>query len=392
MRLHFLHFRFFGSVLLMLFMLTVGTAGAYSGSHPPVNLAAIREVPPHSAPVHLAVSALNIASTVTHYLYVDDGTNPDSIDVFKIGTKLTHVGNYPTGGYVNEVIFGATNLAVTTGCLVYGDGIGFVDSYPINANGSLGTQISHIATSGAPSDIHIKKNTGTVYVNIPDTEIASYGISSGCTLTAESSVPTYGYNFFTFGIADDVLLAPDTNSSTLATYTLGSGGTITALSTVTGQYANPNSVAIEKSNSTFHVFTGKATLNIPQVQGGILNTSTGAITFMNGSPASDFNGADGASVTFDTMHHILIQGEQESSTLANYSTANGTLRFLNETHMAVSGEAPTNFAQLNTTLFVSMAPFIGNVEACTLTSYGATRCMSVARLTNKGFQAGMALL
>lgn len=391
MRLHFLRLSFFGSVLLLLFMLTGETAGAYSGSPPSVNLAAIWAGPRHRTPVSFKTSALPSASSGTHFLYVDDGGGiPDSIDVYKIGTTLTHVGNFPTGGYINTAYYGATNIAVTTGCLVYGDQAGFVDSYPINSNGSLGTQVSHIALPGVPSDIHINKNTGTVYVNMPSTEIASYGIGSGCTLTAESSVRTFGYSFVTFGIAGNVLLAPDINSSTLATYTLGPGGTITALSTVTGQFANPDSVAVEQSNSLFYVFTGQATYGHPFTQGGKLNTSTGAITFLHGSPAFDPKGEGGAGVIFDKIHHILIQAEQSSYTLANYSTASGTLRFLNQTPMARSNRSPVTFAQLNTTLFVAI--LYGPLEACTLTSQGATRCKFAARLTNDGLETGMAIL
>lgn len=60
--------------------------------------------------------------------------------------------------------------------------------------------------------------------------------------------------------------------------------------------------------------------------------------------------------------------------------------------MAVSGEQPSDFVQLNTKLFVSMI-LNGDVEACTLTSTGATGCKTVATLTStSGVEAGMALL
>lgn len=393
MRLHFLRFGFLGSALLMLLMLTGGTAGAYSGSHAGINPAAFRAVPRHSAPVHLKVSALDTSSSGTHYLYVDDGTNPDSIDVYKTGKTLTHVGNYPTGGAVSTAYFGASIIAVTPGCLIYGDGNGFVDSFPINTDGSLGTQVSHIAVSGVPSDIHIKKGTSTVYVNIPGNEIASFGLGSGCTLTSESSVATSSYFMVNFGIAGKVLLAPDLNTTSLVSYSLGTGGSITALNTVSGQVQGPDGVAVQKMPSgAFHVFTGQAIFGPPAAQAGKLNSSTGAITFMNGSPATDPNGNNGAGVTFNTTNHILIQGEQFSGTLANYTVVKGTISFVSETTMAVSGESPSNFAQLNAKLFVSMI-YNGDVEACTLTSSGATGCKTVATLTStSGVQAGMALL
>lgn len=393
MRLHFLRLSFPVSVLLILFMLTGGTAGAYSGSHSGINPAAYRAVPRHSAPVHLKVSVLDTSSSGTHYLYVDDGTSPDSIDVYKTGATLTHVGNYPTDGDNASAYFGSSIFAVTTGCLVYGNGNGYVDSYPLNADGSLGTQVSHIAISGVPSDVHIKKGTHTAYVNVPNGEIASYNIGSGCTLTFEHSVATFSNLFLNFGIANKVLLAPDQNTGALVTYSLGTGGSITALNTVAGQFSSPDGVAVQKlSSGAYNVYTGQAIYGTAQTQGGKLNSSTGAITFLKGSPASDPNSVNGASVTFDMTHHILIQGEQFSSTLANYSVANGTVSFLSEILMAVGHVEPTYFAQLGSTLFVSM-DILGDVEACTLTSTGAKGCKTVATLTNNnGRQAGMALL
>jgi hypothetical protein len=207
------------------------------------------------------------------------------------------------------------------------------------------------------------------------------------------SVATSSYFIVNFGIAGKVLLAPDLNTSTIATYTLGTGGAITALNTVTGQISGPDSVAVQKLPSgAFHVYTGQATGSAPQAQGGKLNSSTGAITFLKGSPATDPSGSNGASVTFDKTHHILIQGEQFSDTLANYTVVKGTLSFKSETTMAVSGESPSDFAQLNSKLFVSMV-YNGDVEACTLTSTGATGCKTVATLTStSGVEAGMALL
>ena len=393
MRLHFLRLSFLGSALLMLFLLTGGTAGAYSGSHRGINPAFIRSFPRHSKPVHLTVSALDTSSSGTHYLYVDDGTAPDSIDVYKTGATLTHVGNYPTDGINASTYFGSSIFAAIPGCMVYGNGNGFVDSYPLNTNGSLGTQVSHIAISGMPSDVHIKKGTHTAYVNVPNGEIASYNIGSGCTLTFDSSVSTASNFFANFAIAGKVLVTTDLNSGVIATYTLGTGGSITALNSVASQISTPDSLAVQKlPNGSFHVYTGQATGSAPQAQGGKLNSSTGAITFLNGSPASDPGGSNGAAVTFDTTHHFLIQGEQLSDTLANYSVISGTLSFTSQTSMAVGNEEPRYFEQLNSTLFVSMT-YNGDVEACTLTSTGATGCKTVATLTNTfGDQAGMALL
>jgi len=385
MRLHFPRLSLISSTLLLLFMLTAGTAGASSSSfHASTNR------------VQLKTGVLNTASTGTHYLYVDDGTSPDSIDVYKIGTTLTHVGNYPTGGgiYQHITYYGATNIAVTTHCLIYGDENNFIDSYPLKSNGALGTQVSHLSVQGTPSDIHIVTSTNTVYVSLPyANEFVSYKLGTGCTLTTETELPIGHHAFLNFGIAGHVLFAPDVTNGLLVTYILGKFGTINPLNSITSPIGAPDGVAIQQLKSgTYQVYTGQASNGYPQTQAGNLNTSKGTITFLKGSPASDFKGYGGASITIDTTHNILIQGEQIGNTLANYSVANGTLSFKSETPVAKTGEAPSDFAQLNSTLYIDMF-YNGDVEACTLKSTGAYGCHTVATLTStNGYQAGIAIL
>ena len=93
MRFHFLRLTVIGPVLLLLLILTAGTAGATSVSHPGFNLNTAGTPAHHYTPEHLNVTKLHISNGGgTHYLYVDDGTCPDAIDVYKTGNSLTHVG------------------------------------------------------------------------------------------------------------------------------------------------------------------------------------------------------------------------------------------------------------------------------------------------------------
>lgn len=392
MRFHCLRLSVLGSTLLMLLMLTANTVSA--ATHPPagVNRANFGAIPHHSTPVHLKVSALDTSSSGTHYLYVDDGTSPDSIDVYKTGKTLTHVGNYPTDG--NNTIggpYGASNIAVTPGCLLFGTGDGYLDSFVLNADGSLGTEASHLQTYGAsPDDIHIKG--AIAYVNIPDFNLLSYSIGTGCVLTPLHSLITYSEYYLQFAIIGNDWVTIDTNTGNIDTFALGADGSITPKKFVRSQISIPDGVAIQTVNgTTYRIFTGQGTAGAPQVQGGKFEIQTGSVHYLKSSPATDPNGTNGASVIVDNADAVLIQGEQYSDTLANYSIKGG-LVFLSETPMAVSGESPSTFVQLNNGIFIDMI-YNGDIEHCQLTSSGATGCKTVVTLTdNSGVSAGMALL
>lgn len=101
MRFHFLRLTLIGPALLLLLMFSAGTAGATSRSHPALNMLAVRGPSQHKV-VQVSVHPFSMNNSGTHYLYAEDGTFPDSIDVYKIGKPLTHVGNYPNEGCGNQ--------------------------------------------------------------------------------------------------------------------------------------------------------------------------------------------------------------------------------------------------------------------------------------------------
>lgn len=403
MRLHFPRFTFVAPILLLLMLLfTTGTAGAASNSHPN-RLKNAAALPHQYAPKHISVSKLNMSGSGSHYLYVDDGTCPDSIDAYKTGSTLTHVGNYPNDGCTTIAYYGASSLATVSAnknhgtCLLYADSSGFVDSFVINADGSLGAESSHLPTAsgGFPSNIVTDTHGNTAYETNPGYDLESYSIGSGCVLTFLQSTTASSQFYTSTVVINKDLVTTDLFGNTIDTYILGSGGSMTLKNSVASQIVGPDSLAVQvlnpTNNPTYRVFTGQATATAPQVQGGRF-TRGGKITFLPGSPLTDPNGLNGAGVTFDNALNVLIQGEQYTGTLANYSAGRNGFAFLSETTMAVAGESPSTFVQLNKTLFVDMI-YNGDLEACTLTRAGATGCASVAVLTsNFGVSAGIALL
>ena len=389
-------------------MFSAGTAGAASRPHPSLNMLAFRGPTQHKV-VQVSVQPFNMNSSGTHYLYAEDGTCPDSIDVYKIGKSLTHVGNFPNDGCGNQGYFGTSSIAVTGTnsvhgpCLVYISQSGYVDSFPINADGSLGSEVSHVPTAGnaAPDDVVISSNGKFAYVSDSSVDLESYGIGAGCALTFLKAAPTTEY-YLSFVLDGTNLIAPDSNSGNIDTWTLGPNGSITFLASAPGQLSFPDSIALQiqrtKSGKVTNVFTGQATLGVPQAQGGQYNKKTGAFAFLTGSPATDPNGADGAAVFFDSKDSVLIQAEQFTGTLASYSVSAGTpgvvgsISFTSETPLAVKTNAPADFAHLGSTLFVD-ARYNGDIEACHLSPGGASGCASVAVMTNTtGTSVGLAVL
>jgi hypothetical protein len=408
MRFHFLRLTLIGPVLLLLLMFSAGTAGAASRPHPSLNMLAFRGPTQHKV-VQVSVQPFNMNSSGTHYLYAEDGTCPDSIDVYKIGKSLTHVGNFPNDGCGNQGYFGTSSIAVTGTnsvhgpCLVYISQSGYVDSFPINADGSLGSEVSHVPTVGnaLPADVVISSDGKFAYVSDSSIDLESYGIGAGCALTFLKAAPTTEL-YISFALDGTRLIAPDTNTGNIDTWTLGPNGSITFLASAPGQISRPDSIALQikhtKSGTVTNVFTGQAVISAPQAQGGQYNKKTGAFAFLTGSPATDPNGSDGAAVFFDGKDSFLIQGEQLSGTLASYSVSVGTpgvvgsISFKSETPLAVKTNAPSDFAPLGSTLFVD-ARYNGDIEACHLSPGGASGCASVAVMTNTtGTSVGLAVL
>lgn len=400
-------------VLLLVAFLLLATAGgsmtgtAMAASGPPVS-ASPGQAP--RAPVPLGHPTVSIDATDDgRLLYVDDGACADAIDVYTIhASGLVFVGAFPTGGgCAPSRFFGSQDLDVTPAndihgrCLVYADlGNGFVDSFPIVAGGGLGVLVSQLPNSGA-DDVHIAHNGRLVYVNSPGSQLASYALGPGCTLTALATLPVTNFYISVALINATRLVTVDSNTGTIDTFALTSSGGISLLNSVPGQIASPDSVAVltrtAKDHDPSDVFTGQATGSPPQAQGAREKLSTGALTFLGGSPASDPAGSNGAAVFADDDHLLLVQGEQLSNSLAVYKIGlghPGSMAFLEETPLSPTGGLlPSAFARVDNTLFVETL-FGGDVEACLITSSsGVSGCATAAVLPDTtGSMGGIVLL
>jgi hypothetical protein len=410
MRLRFLHPALIGAVLFSLLVLTAIPASAASRQQSSVNPAVLK-ASPHHTPVHVTANphALRDAGPKIHYLYVEDGTCPDSIDVYAIShTTLTHVGNFPNSACTNFAYFGAQGIDVTSAnsthgpCLVQGDQSGFVDSYTLNPNGSIAPLVSSVPDSATPSDVHISHDGQLVYVSSPGTDLESYALGAGCTLAARATVSTSHFYVSILLDGPKRFVTTDIYAGTIDTYALTASGGMTLLASVAGQIDFPDALALQtastSSGTVQNLFTGSASGGQPQAQGGQYNTTNGTLAFLSGSPASDPSGSVGAAVFFDNADSLLVQGEQLSSTLGVYSVSAGTpgapgsMSFLEQTPLAVSSDNPTLFVMSGPNLFVD-GLFNGDIESCHPSSSGVSGCTTAAVLTNTGGSSnGMVIL
>ncbi len=401
-----------GAILLLLLIMTVSPSVAASRQQ-----SAAKPTPQmtfgHFTTPHVTANAVLPASpnSSPHYLYADDGTSPDSIDVWKIGTTLTHVGNYPDNANNDSGIYNATSrLAVATmdkthgNCLLQADGNnnsppGYLNSYPINSDGSLGTQASHLqaqSTSGPTGDVHVSGDTA--YLDNQGADFESYSIGTGCVLTFEHSAPQAGQDI-DFALVGKELFAPDCSVESFDIYKLGTGGTITFL-TYTAAHANcPDGVAAgtvaTKTGNVTNVFSGQSITSPATVEGGQLNKKLGVVTFLTGSPASDSSGELGLAELYDTNDGLLISGEAFSSAIGVYKVKHGvpgtpgSIAYLAHVSLPSAGE-PEVLVQFHEILFE--LSFNGVVYSCTLAKTGVSGCAVAATTTSSALASGLAYL
>lgn len=352
-----------------------------------------------------ANSAASVATfTGTHYLYADEGngpwdSKPDNIEVFSITSSgSSHQQTKATGANQTIGLYGSNTLAIAPqnskhgDCLLLADYAGFVDSFSILANHRVSSEVSHLAdpiSGGTPGDVHVSTSGNLAYVADVTSSLSSWHIGAGCVLTAASTVSAGGgkgyYNLAPVNATR--LVAPDENNSTIDTFSLTSTGGMTLLNSVQSQVPFAGGVTVSSGG----VFTGSTVAGPPSyAEAGQYVPSTGAVTFINGSPASDPTGHVGAAVLFDPTNRYLIEGNAESGTLANYSVLGSppTLAFTSETPLAVAGGFPDQLTVLGATLIVN-GRLNGDIEACQLTSGGASGCTTLVTLVNTGKSNGL---
>ncbi len=363
--------------------------------------------------------AATVASGSTHYLYVDDGACPDTIDAYQIGSSLTPVGSYSAPGCIFPPFTGPSTLAVAAAnsthgpCLIY-SGIdsnknGFVASYPINSDGSLGTMVSQVATQqGDPyGGVQVDGKGKFAFTSESGVDIETFAIGSGCSLTFAHAFSTGNATDIDLTVIAHNLVTPDATTSGINSYQINPDGSLSFLNV---QYTNSYpGLAVQtyhtSTGTQYRVFASSSNAQSQvQAEGGVYAVKTGVITPLHGSPRTDTKATNVYAIFFDNTDSLLIQSvgvpkmkngfPYYIGKLAIYRVQGYTMSFVSNVSMASSTDAPAFFAQSGSTLFLNGVDSQSNhdVETCTLSSSGVSGCVDAATVTNSsGGIAGMVI-
>jgi hypothetical protein len=355
---------------------TTGSASSGSVGHARAGDAAARVVGSLSVP---------LAKTHAHFLYAQDGTCPDGIDVFKLsGTTLSHIQTVKKVGCPVSTWFGSHHLAVVTtptDCLIYADQQdGYVRSFKIDAKtGKLSTTPTTTANvGGGPSDLAVSGST--VFESDPNNFIDVFTVGAGCHLGIDSQNSTEGERDIDIAaINPTTVVSADYDSSLIVVYTLQSDGKFAETTRDSSQIFDPQGVALYTSSNGLNVFTGQATDVQPQTQG--FKVKRGVFTPLKHSPqiSSDESSSNGAAVTVSKANHLLAQADQGSGQIGWDNWSAGGMSYTGDTPLAHKYE-PSELTILGNDLFVAQVED-GDVEACTLAPNKVSHCHSVVKLT-----------
>lgn len=366
-----------------LFALQAAPSGATTVSAP---TSALDHARSNGATAHVEGSlSVPLAKTRGHFLYAQDGTCPDGIDVFRLsGTSLSHIQTVKGVGCPVTTWYGSHHLAVVTtpaNCLIYADQQdGLVRSFKINAKtGKLTSKAAGSANvGGGPSDLAVSGST--VFESDPGNSIDVLSVSSDCHLSITSQNPTGGELDYDIALANSkTVLSADYNDNLVVAYTLQSDGKVTEPTRDSSQIFDPHGVALYSTSKGLNFYTGQATTNPPQTQG--FSFKNGVFTPLAHSPQSspDVNSSNGAAVAVSAANHLLAQADQDSGQIGWDNLTAGGMSYTGDTALA-HNDQPSQLTVFENNLFVAQVRN-GDVEACKLAPNKVSHCHTVVTLT-----------
>ncbi len=305
---------------------------------------------------HPAVGAAFSAEvTGTHYVYVNNGSSPNSISGYKLASGgLTPLPGspYATGGAGGGSGYGGNQIAISSDhkCVFASDdGSGTFNSFKIQSNGSL-TLVTHATVEGSNVQaVAVSPLGGVVFVDMfvsySSAPLDSFSIASGCAITEAQSSNT---NSAAGGLAvskdGKLLFASSYAGGFINAYTI-SGTSFTLLKSNTANPSAPGGLVVAGK----HLYSGNAGSN--SETGAYTFNTGGTLTSLPGSPATDSQGNNSAQVWFDHTDKQLICSEQNSNSFGLFHVSSGTYSFL--AHINGTGVNPTAMAQVGHNLIVT---------------------------------------
>ncbi len=305
---------------------------------------------------HPAVGAAFSAEvTGTHYVYVNNGSAPNSVSGYKLASGgLTPLPGspYATGGNGSGSGYGGNQIAISPNhkCVFASDdGSGTFNSFKIHTNGSL-TLVTHATVEGSNVQaIAVSPLGGVVFVDAfvsySSAPLDSFSISSGCAITEAQSSDT-GSAAGGLAVSKDgtQLFASSYIGGFINAYAI-SGTSFTLLKSNTANPSAPGGLVVAGK----HLYSGNASSN--SETGAYLINASGTLTSLPGSPATDSQGSNSAQVWFDHTDKQLVCSEQNSGSFGLFDIASGAYTFL--AHASGAAGTPTAMAQVGHNLIVT---------------------------------------
>jgi 6-phosphogluconolactonase (cycloisomerase 2 family) len=341
---------------------------------------------------HVGAARFSLAVSGTHYVYVNNGSSPNSISGYKATSSgLTPLPGSPyvTGGSGGGSGYGGNQLAISPDdkCLFASDdGGGTFNAFAINADGSL-TQVTHATVEALNVQaVAVSPKGGVVFVGMfngySSGPVDSFSIGSGCAITEVQHIDI-GAGIGSIAVSSDgsKLFVSSYTNGFIDTYAISG----TSLSLLQSNPANPTSPDGLASVGSY-LFSGDATGSTAET-GAYTFTSWGVLTSLPGSPAMDPQGVNAAQVWVDRAHKQLIDSEQFSNSFEIYRIKSGSYTFL--AHAAGTGTSnPTAMTQLGNYILVTNDSN-GTISPCKVGA-GTLSCLSPIALPAFGTPNGIA--
>ncbi|MDQ2741687.1 MAG: hypothetical protein M3Z66_05250, partial [Chloroflexota bacterium] len=171
-------------------------------------------------------------------------------------------------------------------------------------------------------------------------------------------------------------------------YTIASNGlTLSPQTSTRGELPAPQGAASGVVGATMYTFNGLVFPGEAAVEAHTLDTSSGVLGSVAGSPAGDptSRGGTSANVLFIPGLNLVTQTEQVTNSVASYSVTGGHFQLVNHAALDSSASYPASQTTIAHYLLVENGGS-GTISACHLASNGISGCFMAATLTSNGGQ------
>ncbi|MDQ2744393.1 MAG: hypothetical protein M3Z66_19160, partial [Chloroflexota bacterium] len=179
---------------------------------------------------------------------------------------------------------------------------------------------------------------------------------------------------------------------TLDIYKIAADGLTLSLQTSTpSQVYTPDGAASGTVSGTTFDFSGQFVSGPAGVEAHTLNTTSGALGPVPGSPQTDPLSNDGENVHFAPGLNLVTQTQFDCNSVGAYGITGGSLHFVNTTQLDSSASGPQAQTSISRFLLVENI-YSHSISACRLATSGVSGCVLVATLTTSGqslFPAGI---